>query len=430
MSIKININELKDREKIHKDLTLYNENKNEEVLTYFIDENDDVFLPFHYAIHSLKLKRRERTEFSQRNIVFTESLRPYQESVKNDAIDALKNASIILSLYTGFGKTCLAIYLSSIIKMKTLILTHRLLLIDQWKNSINKFCPNSKVQILKPRTAVNHNCDFYIANGLNISKIGHEDLKDIGLLIVDEVHVFATQILGKSLNYISPRYLIGLSATPYRSDGMDKLLDLFFGEIRISKELYHTHNVYRILTPFIPEIKYMYNGKMDWNHILFSQCRIVERNDLILDILSLFKNRTFLVLCKRVEHSELLKNLIKERLNEESSVLSGKNNKYNENHRILLATVSKVGLGFSHNKLDSLIVAGDVEEYFIQYLGRVFRTEEVVPYIFDIIDNNSVLKNHYYRTRKGVYEKSGGTIYDFWKEFPSMKEKYKIEKII
>ena len=37
-------------------------------------------------------------------------------------------------------------------------------------------------------------------------------------------------------------------------------------------------------------------------------------------------------------------------------------------------------------KLDALILASDLEEYFIQYLGRVMRREDVEPYIFDIVD--------------------------------------------
>ena len=57
----------------------------------------------------------------------------------------------------------------------------------------------------------------------------------------------------------------------------------------------------------------------------------------------------------------------------------------------------------------------DVEEYFIQYLGRVFRREDVRPVIFDIVDNFNSLKRHYY-TRKKVYEESGGTILKFNKE--------------
>ena len=82
------------------------------------------------------------------------------------------------------------------------------------------------------------------------------------------------------------------------------------------------------------------------------------------------------------------------------------------NSRILVATVQKAGVGFDHPKLDSLIIASDVEEYFIQYLGRVFRTEEGIPFIFDILDDFPTLKRHYY-TRRQVYLEHGGIIKKF-----------------
>ena len=81
-----------------------------------------------------------------------------------------------------------------------------------------------------------------------------------------------------------------------------------------------------------------------------------------------------------------------------------------------MATVQKAGVGFDHPRLNSLILASDVEEYFIQYLGRVMRTEKVEPFIFDLVDDNPILKKHYY-TRRKIYLEHGGIIKDFKKFF-------------
>ena len=43
---------------------------------------------------------------------------------------------------------------------------------------------------------------------------------------------------------------------------------------------------------------------------------------------------------------------------------------FNYSSRILVATVQKAGVGFDHPKLDTLIVASDLKEYFIA-TGRV-----------------------------------------------------------
>ena len=80
-----------------------------------------------------------------------------------------------------------------------------------------------------------------------------------------------------------------------------------------------------------------------------------------------------------------------------------------KNARILIATFQKVGTGFSHEKLDMLILATDAEEYFIQYLGRVFRRPDVEPLVFDIVDKHPILRRHFL-TRRSIYQEVGGTI--------------------
>ena len=94
--------------------------------------------------------------------------------------------------------------------------------------------------------------------------------------------------------------------------------------------------------------------------------------------------------------------------------------------RILVATVQKAGVGFDHPKLDSLVIASDVEEYFIQYLGRILE-EDVQPIVFDILDQNPILAKHY-RTRQKIYKDHGGVVEKFnYKNisvhFPNLTEK-------
>ena len=97
--------------------------------------------------------------------------------------------------------------------------------------------------------------------------------------------------------------------------------------------------------------------------------------------------------------------------------LIGVKRSFDTNARVLVATVQKAGVGFDHPKLNGLIIAADVEQYFIQYLGRVFRTEEGEPVIFDIVDDFPTLKRHF-TTRSKVYRDHGGTVKKFTREFP------------
>ena len=78
---------------------------------------------------------------------------------------------------------------------------------------------------------------------------------------------------------------------------------------------------------------------------------------------------------------------------------------------------------YDNPKLNTLIVGSDLNSYFIQYLGRIFR-KEGDKIIFDLVDNNNVLRTHWNNRRK-VYVEHGGIIKDFKKCFPNIKTPFK-----
>jgi len=379
-----------------------------------------VYIPFAYGE---KYPRPTRENFPSTALKFHGELRPEQKIVRTEAIDNLnKIGSIILACYPGFGKTCLATDIASRIKLRTLILCHRIVLINQWKASIAKFCPQAVVHVISGRE---HDklpfADFYIANAANIPKYSREYFKDIGFLVIDEAHIIMAEKLSQCMRYIVPRYVLGLSATPYRIDGLNMLLEMYFGKNKIYRQLKRAHTVYRVDTglKIEPELNRM--GKVDWNSVINDQCSNQERNELIIRLLKFFPDRVFLVLCKRVEQAEYLFRRLQEEKEDVTSLI-GKNQTYLQSSRILIGTSGKVGIGFDHPRLDSLLLASDVEQYFVQYLGRVFRREDNEPIIIDLVDNFGLLIKHF-RTRNEVYIEHGGTVKNFNKEFPEFRTK-------
>ena len=285
----------------------------------------------------------------------------------------------------------------------------------QWEESILKFCPTASIQKLTAKTKMK-DCDFYIMNAINVEKMGKNFFKNIGNLIVDEAHLIMAETLVKSLKFICPRYLIGLSATPYRNDGLNLMLDFYFGTNKIIREMNREHIVYMVNTGFVPTVEMMENGRLNWGLVLQSQSEDEDRNNLIINIIKKFEDRCILVLTKRVEQGKLLMNKLKE-LDEDVTSLLGEQQDYNRESRILVGTTSKCGTGFDHPKLDTLILAADIDAYFIQVLGRIFRRKDTVPIVFDLVDNNGVLIKHF-KNRKEVYNKIGGKIVSFNKKFP------------
>jgi len=414
MSIKINLDKIpyEKRLQIDKELEIKIENKFCPQPRYIIPYkviDDDIILPFSYAARQIQIKRPHRELFGKIEIDFNTSLREEQEVVVSEATKILsKKGSVIISCYTGFGKTISAIYLACKIKFKTLIVVNKIILIKQWEESIKTFCSDNVIIQKLTVKSTKEDADFYIMNAQNIEKMGKDFFNDIGLVIVDEAHLIMAETLSKSLQYVQPRYLLGLTATPYRPDGLNSLLNFYFGDDKIIRKLQREHIVYKVETGFKPTIEYTTNNKVNWGSILDSQANDEERNELIIDILKYFNDRNFLVLTKRISQGEYLIERLKQE-NEKVTSLLGSNQEFDSEARILIGTNSKVGTGFDHKKLDALLLAADVEEYFIQYLGRIFRTKEGVPIVVDLVDDNNILLKHWL-TRRGIYLEHGGRV--------------------
>lgn len=430
MSIQYNINSLnqEQRDKIHHDLIIkipinkYNKFAPPKEIYPYLINGDNINLPFSYSLSNLNMKRRTRDYFPIMDIKFEGILRSEQEDVKKEALIYLsKTGSIIISLGTGGGKTITAINLACDIKLKTLVIVNKIVLINQWEESIKKFTPSAKILKITNNKIIklDNDYDFYIINAMNIEKKPRGFFNDIGLVIADEVHNIMAELLSKSLYHIYPRYLIGLSATPYRTDGLQPLLDFFFGENKIIRLLMREHTVYKVNTGFVPEFELTDNGKVNWGTLINSQANDKDRNELIINIAKQFNTRNILIMSKRIEQSEYIYSRLVEE-GESVTNLIGKKQDFDKEARILVATVTKTGTGFDHPKMDCLILASDLENYFIQILGRVLRRPDVKPIVFDLVDKNPILDKHY-RTRKKVYEDIGGTIINYKHIFLNLK---------
>jgi len=423
MSLKTKINKLsnEDRERINEELLLVLKNDSQMLpdkeIQPFDIVNDYIYLPFYYGSNELGISRPERKNFPSMNVKFEGELRDEQIVVKKDALKKLTDKGCtILSLHTGFGKTILAINLACNIKLKTLVIVNKIVLIKQWEDSILKFCPSALVQKLTTKTKLKDS-DFYIMNAMNIEKMGRNFFQNIGLVICDEAHMLVAETLSRSLQYLTPRYLIGLSATPYRLDGLNKLLDLYFGEDKIIRDMNREHIIYRVNTGIEIEMEILEStGKVNWGAVLKSQSDNEKRNKLIIRIIREFKDRNFLVLCKRVEQATYLFNKLKE-VDEHVDNLIGSKQEFDTDCRILVGIHQKVGTGFDWAKADALLLAIDLDAYFIQSLGRVFRSRDTTPIVFDLVDNNFILLKHF-KNRAEVYENVGGKIVSFNRKYP------------
>jgi superfamily II DNA or RNA helicase len=414
MSLKLNISNLTSevKAKINKELKFHvqtgrNKEIRQTIIPYHIpDDQNHIYVPLYYAIEA-GIGVPSDTYMSG-EMEFKGTLRDYQRATKRDVIDRLNEyGACLLSLPVGWGKTIFSIYISCKIRLKTLILVNRLVLMDQWVEAIKSVCSNPKIQVLKTKSELDLTNDFFIMNALNVSKKPLDFFRDIGTLICDEVHLLCSPTQYQSFFRVCPRYSIALSATPTRLDGMDKLLEFFFSRDKIEQKLVKKHYVQIVHTGITFDQKYNSDGSLNWNSVINGQAISEPRNRMIISIIQKNPERNMLVLCKRLVQGEWLIDQLTSMGESVTDLI--RQDKYDPNARILVATIQKCGVGFSHEKMDSLILAGDLEEKYIQVLGRVFRSLHNVPLIFDIVDENPILQRHL-TTRKRVYKETGGII--------------------
>lgn len=341
------------------------------------------------------------------DFTFQGQLREEQKKLEIETLDFLhEHNSCLVAVYPGGGKTITSLSILSKLKKRTLIIVNKIVLVEQWRDSIRRFLGIEPFYI-KGKNSKIKNSPIYIINAINIPKHNLLDL-DIGCVIIDECHLILTTVFSQGLFHLTPEYLIGLSATPYRSDGFNLLFDLYFGVHRVHRSLYCPHEVLQVLTNCKIDHDIDKMGNINWNSVIDRQCKLESRRNLICKYCFEYKDRNILILCKRIQQMLEIYQILFDK-GENVCIFKENDTSFDTNCRILISSYQKVGTGFSFDKLDMLILGTDTEEYFLQYLGRVFRRIDVRPIVIDIVDHHPVLLRHF-TSRKKIYKECGGFI--------------------
>ncbi len=377
---------------------------------------EDVHVPFHWGLSYFGYHYRpEKSAFAETQLQFFGQLRPEQAELQSTAVRQLEeHGSCLFAVYPGWGKTITALSIIPALQTVTLIVVNKIVLLEQWQIAIRNTLHLEPTIIKGGKTKWKPSL-VYIVNAINLPKHDQKTLKNlnIGMVIVDECHLILTKVFSRALFTICPRYLLGLSATPHRSDGFDQLFDLYFGVFRIQKSLHQPHQVLCVSSkiPIAHEIGK--TGSINWNSVIERQSDLLERQTIICNYVCQYASKNILILCKRIKQMLALQDALAARGETSTYVFKESDTQFDRDARILISSYQKVGTGFSHDKLDMLILGCDTEEYFLQYLGRVFRRQQKdctsQPLILDIVDEHPVLWKHY-RTRAKVYRSCGGSI--------------------
>lgn len=344
------------------------------------------------------------------------------------------NHRFLLGDFTVTHNTYEAIRIAQACRLKCGILAHRGILFDQWMDSFTKFT-DAKGQMVGTDGVLDPEADYYVFNIAYVHKKWDKKLQtwvpkklgiykgDIGLLIVDEAHMACAAEMSRALLYFNPRLMLALTATPVRKDGMDKVLELYFGaydKTRIIRIATDPFTVYRLPTGIKPAFTRNSFGKKDWNSVITSLVENEDRNKLIVDLIKKFHDFNIIVLTKRKSHCNLLSKMLTH-LEITNTVMVGTSKTYDNTARVLLSTYSKLGVGFDDTRLNMLIVACSVTEVE-QYAGRLRDAVGKKRVIIDLVDEDSNCLSHWQERRKW-YISRNGEVKHYYKEFPKEEEK-------
>ena len=130
----------------------------------------------------------------------------------------------LLIAATGTGKTYLSIFdVKQMRPRKVLYIAHRDMILEKAKESYDSLLCNIHSGLLNGNNH-DYSADYLFASIFTLVKddvLKHFKRDEFDYIIIDEVHHAGANSYKKILSYFTPKFLLGLTATPERSDGED-----------------------------------------------------------------------------------------------------------------------------------------------------------------------------------------------------------------
>ncbi|MFH1215769.1 MAG: DEAD/DEAH box helicase [Pseudomonadota bacterium] len=383
----------------------------------------DIHFPRGFANQAVLLCRQSgfdvtiddrRRELAPVDFAFQGDLRPYQQT----ACAAMLSRDFgVLEAATGSGKTVMAAAIIAGRKQPALILIHTKELLYQWRERIKNFLG------LTPGLIGDGSFDIKpVTIGLIHSVRKHlMELPPLfGHIIVDEAHRTPSSMFTEIIKEFDCRYMLGLTATPFRRDGLTELIGWHIGDLvhRVSGRELDLYGA--VLKPVIVQrpTSFTFNYRRNYHDLMTALTGNQARNELIVtDIVgeAAKDSGTALVVSDRVSHCETICSMLEER-GEHPLLLTGRiaGEERSEIVRrvqlgdvqILVATIQLIGEGFDCPGLTSLFLCTPIkfEGRLTQVIGRILRpAADKQPKVYDYVDPVGVLKASA-KARRQIYE--------------------------
>ena len=337
-------------------------------------------------------------------VTFVGKLRPDQQMA---VVAMLSYDAGVLCAPTAFGKTVAAVAMIARRGVNTLVLVHRTELLKQWQARLQAFLGvgNGTIGTIgggkaKPTGKI----DIAVMQSLSRQGEVNSLVENYGHVIVDECHHVGAVSFDAILKRTKAKYVLGLTATPFRRDGQQPIIFMQCGPIR------HTAVKPAGAPHDLEVVPYSLHARIDlpteagiqdvFRHLANDQARTVAISGEIEHAFR--QGRKVLVLTERTDHLDAISAALDGKI-APPFVLHGRMSRKKraaligqlealppEAPRVLLATGKLVGEGFDHPPLDTLVLAMPVswKGTLQQYAGRLHREHatKIDVRIVDFID--------------------------------------------
>ena len=386
------------------------------------ESNSKIYIPRYYGIEKFGIcKKNVLPKGDSINLNFKGTLFPYQINIVDKFIDHVgESGGGLLDVEPGKGKTVMGLNILSKLSTKTLVVVHKTFLLNQWKERILQFLPNAQIGLIQGQIIDVENKDIVIGmlQTLSTKDLDYNIVKQFGLTIYDECHHLSAEVFSNVMIRIHTNYVLGLSGTMTRKDGLTKVFKYFIGPV-VHKE--KTDLTTQVLVKAVlfddpyndefNEVKTDFRGNPMYSSMITKLCSNDNRTSMITNIINKeLKENNEQQIMILAHNKNLIQCLYDKIIEFESSIgfyiggMKEEELKKSESKKVIIATYAMASEGLDIKTLTTLCMATPKSDV-CQSVGRILRSKHKQPMVIDIIDSHDIFKKQYMKRRTYYHKK-------------------------
>jgi len=392
----------------------------------------------------------------------------YQNAIIDNFI--AKGSNGLICVPCGRGKTFMAISVAAKIGRKFMVVVDKEFLLQQWSGELQALMPGIRIGIIQENKkqiglvettvktltmpelkeklrshglkvggskdelvarlkevepvevapAVEYDCCIAMIQTLVQRDFAETDFRSFGLTIFDECHHLGAAHFSRALMKVQTKFMLGLSATPTRDDGLTRVFEWFIGKPTYWEKVREADpDVIVRKVEFESDDPAYCNEPVDFRGdvvlpTLLTQVLACEaRNEMIDEVMAGLvaeKDRRILVLSDRKTHLERIEQGLPEGT-KVSYYIGGMKEEVREEgartSQVLLGTYAMASEAMNIKTLNTMVMASPRKK-IEQSTGRILRVQKdartVQPLIVDIVDSHGVYQGQW-KKRNAYYKK-------------------------